>query len=41
MNDELPAQTRLDIPQSPLICITPLFGDGHNNIRSFNTNDDE
>lgn len=29
---ELPSQTSLNIPASPLICVTPLFGDDDGNI---------
>lgn len=29
---ELPSQTKLDIPASPLVCVTPLFGDDDGNI---------
>jgi len=29
---ELPAQTSLNIPASPLVCVTPLFGDDDGNI---------
>jgi hypothetical protein len=29
---ELPSQTSLNIPASPLVCVTPLFGDDNGNI---------
>jgi len=37
LNDELPVQTPYDIPQKPLICLTPLIGNDRNEIRPFFT----
>jgi hypothetical protein len=33
MQGQLPAQTKLSIGQSPLVCITPLRGDEDGNMR--------
>jgi hypothetical protein len=27
LNDDIPAQTKLEIPRAPLVCITTLIGD--------------
>ncbi len=32
IRDELPAQTKLDVPESPLVCITTLVGDENGNL---------
>lgn len=32
LQSELPAQTPFDIPDQPLVCITPLLGDDDGNI---------
>lgn len=32
LQNELPAQTTFDIPDQPLVCITPLLGDESGNI---------
>ncbi len=32
IQSDLPIQTRLDIPQKPLICLTPLLGDDNGYI---------
>ena len=32
LQNELPAQTPYDIPDQPLVCITPLFGDDEGHI---------
>ncbi len=33
IRDELPAQTKLEVPESPLVCITTLLGDEAGNLR--------
>jgi hypothetical protein len=33
LNDEIPSQTKLEIPRSPLVCITTLVGDDAESIR--------
>lgn len=33
LEDSLPMQTELTIPEKPLVCITPLFADGTGTIR--------
>ena len=35
LQDDMPSQTPLNIPGKPLVCITPLLGDDHGNIRPF------
>jgi hypothetical protein len=37
LHKELPSQTPFDIPKSPLVCITPLYGDDSGNIRPYYT----
>lgn len=37
LQSKLPAQTPLDIPDNPLVCITPLLGNDADNIRPFFT----
>jgi hypothetical protein len=38
MEKQLPAQTKLSAGRDPLVCITPLLGDGHGNMRPLTTN---
>jgi hypothetical protein len=38
MEKQLPAQTKLSIGRDPLVCITPLLGDEHGNMRPLTTN---
>lgn len=33
LNDDIPAQTKLEIPRSPLVCITTLLGEDAESIR--------
>ena len=33
LNDDLPSETKLEIPRSPLVCITTLIGDDADVIR--------
>jgi hypothetical protein len=33
LNDDIPAQTKLEIPRAPLVCITTLIGDDGGNLR--------
>ena len=35
MERDFPAQSKLRVSDSPLVCITPLLGDGHGNIDPF------
>ena len=35
LNDEIPAQTKLEIPCSPIVCITPLLAEDDGRIRPF------
>ena len=35
LSDEIPAQTKLEIPRSPIVCITPLLADDEGRIRPF------
>jgi hypothetical protein len=35
LQSDLPSQTPLDIPDKPLVCITPLFGNDDGDIRPF------
>lgn len=38
MEKQLPAQTKLSFRRDPLVCITPLLGDEHGNMRPLTTN---
>ena len=33
LHDDIPAQTKLEIPHSPLVCITTLIGDDADGVR--------
>jgi len=33
LEKEFPAQSRLRVPENPLVCITPLVGDENGNIK--------
>jgi hypothetical protein len=38
MQNQLPAQTKLNIGSDPLVCMTPLLGDEDGNMRPLTTN---
>ena len=38
LNDELPAQTDLQIPDDPVVCITVLLSDGSRNLKPLTGN---
>ncbi len=37
MERDLPAQSHVRVPESPLVCVTPLLGDEHGDIKPFFT----